>query len=146
MKVSELWSPRVCAAAGSISIRRGAGGGLLLFVRIYSTKVKVPGRGETLQWNVVIVHDIESSFCVFFFRLSPQPPRFPPICSPPPPPQFRQGKDTGFSGETIPSYRKIEPGENRVLRGTGLRYVTRVTLLLRVSTPPTHGRERVPRP
>jgi len=27
-------------------------------------------------------------------------------------------------GETIPSYRKIELGENRVLRGTESRYVT----------------------
>lgn len=75
----------------------------------------------TLRRGVVIVRDIESSFCVFFFL-----PR--PTSRAPTGPRFAE--DTGFRAKPYHlTGRSIEPGENRGLRGTGLRYVTRVKLL-----------------
>lgn len=80
---------------------------------------------------VVIAHDIESSFCL------PTPPLSTPLPSSPPrllvlahvsayrfhgPPRKRHHL-TGRSNS----------GENRVLRGTGLHYVTRVTACTSIS-------------
>lgn len=89
---------------------------------------------------VVIAHDIESSFCL------PTPPHSSPPLSPPRLLALVLAHVSAYRFHGPPRKRhhltgRSNSGENRVLRGTGLHYVTRVTLSLSACTSISISRE-----
>lgn len=79
---------------------------------------------------VVIAHDIESSFCL------PTPPHPSPLLSPPRLLVLAHVSAYRFHGPPRKRHHltgRSNSGENRVLRGTGLHYVTRVTACTSIS-------------
>lgn len=81
---------------------------------------------------VVIAHDIESSFCL------PTPPHSSPPLSPPRLLALVLAHVSAYRFHGPPRKRhhltgRSNSGENRVLRGTGLHYVTRVTACTSIS-------------